>query len=103
MEIIKEIFDIVVSEEKMAVMQCGEMTERWNKAIEKALFEIKNNPSLRYDSENQKLTLRSRSSNKKYEANGTCQCMAFYTKTPCYHRAAARLLQRYYEKLKNNH
>ena len=37
-------------------------------------------------------------SNQVYEANGTCQCKAYMQGQPCWHRAAARLVQRYHER-----
>jgi hypothetical protein len=36
-------------------------------------------------------------SNEIYRANGTCQCKAFSHGQPCWHRAAARLIERYNE------
>lgn len=41
----------------------------------------------------------SASSEVMYAANGVCQCQAFTHHLPCWHRAAARLLQRYREEL----
>jgi len=36
-------------------------------------------------------------SNEIYSANGTCQCKAYEKGFPCWHRAAARLVERYME------
>jgi hypothetical protein len=36
-------------------------------------------------------------SNEIYEANGTCQCRAYLSGYPCWHRAAARIVERYKE------
>jgi hypothetical protein len=98
-QINQDIFEAVITEAKIAIQKQGEMEQRWIKAIEKAVIEIENNPFMHFDSEHQQLVLWSQSSYKTYEANGKCQCKAYYVRNPCYHRAAARLLQRYYEKL----
>jgi hypothetical protein len=37
-------------------------------------------------------------SNEIYEANGACQCRAFKNHQPCWHRAAARIVERYQER-----
>ena len=69
---------------------------RWTNAIlrgEKLLTD--NNPYLHFDGE--RLLVLSESG-QIYTANGVCQCKAFKEKMPCKHRAAFRLLQRYFEK-----
>jgi hypothetical protein len=49
-----------------------------------------------FDAETGELLLLS-NSNATYSANGTCQCRAFTDfQRPCWHRAAARLLARYF-------
>lgn len=65
---------------------------RWQRAIAKALGQLQRNPFIHYDG--QALLILS-DSNAIYEANGTCQCRAFNQGQPCWHRAAARLVERY--------
>jgi hypothetical protein len=67
---------------------------RWQMAIAKARREIEDNPYLHYDGH--ALIILSES-NEIYSANGTCQCKAFAHGQPCWHRAAARIVQRYNE------
>jgi hypothetical protein len=70
-------------------------SERWQKAIIRAASEIENNPYIHWNGH--ALIILS-SSGELYESNGTCQCKAFVEyKQPCWHRAAARLFQLYYE------
>lgn len=72
--------------------------KRWINAIGKATVEFENNPFLTWDADNKHLIIWSKS-NEIYEANGTCQCTAFLGSFPCYHRALARLVQRYFERV----
>ena len=69
---------------------------RWETAIVKAKQQIESNPYLHFDG-NSLLILSP--SGEIYTANGSCQCKAFASHQPCWHRAAARLVQRYNEKL----
>ena len=68
---------------------------RWQVVIAKAKQEIESNPFMHFDG--QALLILS-SSGEIYSANGTCQCKAYANGQPCWHRAAARLIQRYNEK-----
>jgi len=68
---------------------------RWQMAIAKARREIEDNPYLHYDGS---ALLILSESNEIYSANGTCQCQAFAHGQPCWHRAAARIVQRYNER-----
>ncbi len=43
------------------------------------------------------LLIWSQKSNNIYTANGVCQCHAFEQGSPCFHRAAARLVRLYME------
>ncbi|MBA3242686.1 MAG: SWIM zinc finger family protein [Acidobacteria bacterium] len=70
-------------------------SRRWQIAIAKAKHEIDSNPFMHF-SEQTLLILSS--SGEIYSANGACQCKAFSNGQPCWHRAAARLVQRYNEK-----
>jgi hypothetical protein len=69
---------------------------RWEMAIAKAKAELESNPYMHFDG--QSLLILS-PSGEIYSANGSCQCKAFANSQPCWHRAAARLVQRYNEKL----
>jgi len=64
---------------------------RWIAAIGRALIELDCNPWIeRGDMHG--LIIGS-PSGKCYVSNGICQCTAFEFKTPCWHRAAARLVR----------
>jgi len=64
---------------------------RWIAAIGRALVELDTNPWIeRGDLHG--LIIGS-PSGKCYTSNGVCQCTAFEFKTPCWHRAAARLVR----------
>lgn len=67
---------------------------RWETAIVKAKAELESNPYMHYDG--QSLLILS-PSGEIYTANDSCQCRAYLNHKPCWHRAAARLVQRYNE------
>ena len=67
---------------------------RWETAIVKAKAQLESNPYMHFDG--QSLLILS-PSGEIYTANGTCQCKAFLSGQPCWHRAAARLVKRYNE------
>jgi len=67
---------------------------RWQTAIAKAKREIEDNPFMHYDGH---ALLVLSPSGEIYSANGTCQCKAYANGQPCWHRAAARIVQRYNE------
>ncbi len=67
---------------------------RWETAIVKAKVQLETNPYIHFDG--QSLLILS-PSGEIYSANGTCQCKAYMSSQPCWHRAAARLVQRYNE------
>lgn len=71
---------------------------RWVNAIDRAARELIENPYIDRDTEHYGLIIGS-SSGQCYAANGICQCKAFEHDRPCWHRAAARLIQRYDERL----
>ncbi|HEX8397675.1 MAG TPA: SWIM zinc finger family protein [Pyrinomonadaceae bacterium] len=93
-----QVLGEVVAEALSSIHQSGNLEQRWVNAIAKAVVEIENNPFMHFDQKDKHLILWSQSSGETYTANGTCQCKAFAQGKPCYHRAAARLLQRYYER-----
>jgi hypothetical protein len=71
---------------------------RWIRAIAKAVVEIEQNGVFMTWMENDKsLLIWSQKSNNIYMANGVCQCRAFEQGSPCFHRAAARLVRLYME------
>ncbi len=67
-------------------------SKRWQTAIAKAKAQLESNPYLHFDGD---ALLILSDSNEIYRANGTCQCKAFAQGQPCWHRAAARLVERY--------
>jgi hypothetical protein len=69
-------------------------SRRWETAIVKAMQQIEENPYMHYDG---RTLLILSSSGEIYTANGTCQCRAYLNHQPCWHRAAARLIERYNE------
>ena len=100
-----EILGEVVAETLVSIQHQFEgkqLTEgcyrRWINAIGKATFEFETNPFLAWDEDNNHLIIWSKS-NLIYKANGTCQCRAYLDGQPCYHRALARLVQRYFERV----
>lgn len=95
-------FETVVSDAiQSAITNCetDNQAKRWERAIDRAVTEIKENPYLDYDSgKNELLILTSSPSNNIYSANGVCQCLAYKNgKKPCWHRAAARVWRLYLE------
>jgi hypothetical protein len=78
---------------EMALVKAGDNKRRKN-AIVRAAVEIEVNPFIHWTGD--ALVIWS-PSNEIYEANGTCQCKAYMSGQPCWHRAAARLVQRYTE------
>jgi hypothetical protein len=81
-EVIREAFDKVGG------------NRRWQTAIVKAKQQIESNPYIHFDGA---ALLILSESNEIYRANGTCQCKAYQNGNPCWHRAAARLVERYIE------
>lgn len=67
---------------------------RWETAIAKAKGQLESNPYIHFDGA---ALLILSPSGEIYTANGACQCKAFAKGHPCWHRAAARLVQRYNE------
>ena len=70
-------------------------SRRWQTAIAKAKQQLESNPYLHWDGT--ALLILSPFSDNIYRANGTCECLAYQKGQPCWHRAAARLVQRYME------
>lgn len=70
-------------------------SRRWQTAIARAKQQIESNPFMHFDGE---ALLILSPSNEIYRANGVCQCKAFERGIPCWHRAAARLVQRCVER-----
>ena len=74
------------------------MKKRWINAIAKATVEIEENGVfMTYQEDDHSLIIWSQKSNNIYTANGVCQCRAFEQGSPCFHRAAARLVRLYLE------
>jgi len=75
-----------------AAFDSAQGSQRWQVAIAKAKGEIENNPFMHYDGH---ALLVLSPSGEIYSANGTCQCKAYERGFPCWHRAAARIVERY--------
>jgi hypothetical protein len=86
-EVIQAAFDAATS-------GGGRDAQRWGFAIAKAKQQLESNPFLHFDGD---ALLILSDSNEIYRANGSCQCRAFRNHQPCWHRAAARLVERYNE------
>ena len=72
--------------------------KRWINAIAKATVEIEENGVfMTWQEADKSLLIWSQKSNNIYAANGVCQCRAFEQGSPCFHRAAARLVRLYME------
>ena len=67
---------------------------RWEVAIAKARRQIEENPYMHWDGE---ALLVLSPSNMLYVAGRACQCRSYSLRNPCWHRAAARLIERYFE------
>lgn len=65
---------------------------KWEVAIAKAKQQLESNPFMHFDG---RALLILSPSGEIYTANGSCQCKAFAKGQPCWHRAAARLVERY--------
>jgi hypothetical protein len=68
---------------------------RWSSAISKA-SEMLTSPNPYFHFTGDALLMLS-DSGEIYEANGVCQCKAFLGGNPCKHRAAFKLVKRYFE------
>ena len=72
--------------------------KRWINAIAKAAVEIEENGVfMTWMEDDKSLLIWSQKSNHIYTSNGVCQCRAFEQGSPCFHRAAARLVRLYLE------
>ena len=69
-------------------------SRRWETAIAKAKQQLEENPYMHFDG---CALLILSPSGEIYSANGACQCRAYLNHQPCWHRAAARLVERYNE------
>ena len=90
---------INLNEEKMVAVIQGAFDRasgdrRWEVAIAKAKQQIESNPYMSFDGH---ALLVLSPSGEIYTANGTCQCKAYRCGQPCWHRAAARLVERYFK------
>lgn len=99
----KELFgEIVAKAVATAHLTCKskETAEKWIRAIAKGAATLDGDTTfVHYQPEDKSLLFWSANSNEIYSANGICQCKAFEQNQPCYHRAMARLVRRYFERL----
>jgi hypothetical protein len=63
---------------------------RWQRAIAKAKQQLESNPYIHLQADGPLILSDSLTI---YKANGVCQCRAYLTGFPCWHRAAYRLAQ----------
>ena len=69
--------------------------KRWTNAVAKAADLLRSgNPYIHFTGHS---LLMLSDSGEIYEANGVCQCTAFSKGQPCKHRAAYKLMVRYFE------
>lgn len=66
---------------------------RWQMAVTRAWREIRENPFMHWRGGS--LLILS-PSGEIYDAGATCQCESYRFRRPCWHRAAARLLELYF-------
>jgi len=96
----KDRFGKVIADALSKVEQTADAQtkKRWINAIAKATVEIEENGVfMTWMEEDKSLLIWSQKSNNIYTANGVCQCRAFEQGSPCFHRAAARLVRIYLE------
>ena len=97
----KDRFGKVIADSLSKVEQTAtdaQTKKRWINAIAKAAVEIEQNGVfMTWQNEDHSLLIWSQKSNNIYTANGVCQCRAFEQGSPCFHRAAARLVRLYME------
>jgi hypothetical protein len=96
----KDRFGKVIADalSKVELTTDAQTKKRWINAIAKATVEIEENGVFMTWQENDKsLLIWSQKSNNIYTSNGVCQCRAFEQGSPCFHRAAARLVRLYME------
>jgi len=90
----EEIFGAVI---EAALVKAAD-SKRWRNAIIRAAIEAQLNPYIHHDGH---ALLVLSPSNEIYRSNGTCYttegeaCKAFAQGQPCWHRALARLVERY--------
>ncbi len=96
----KDRFGKVIADALSKVEQTADAQtkKRWVNAIAKAAVEIEENGVfMTWQEADKSLLIWSQKSNNIYTANGVCQCRAFEQGSPCFHRAAARLVRLYME------
>ncbi len=96
----KQTFGKVIADalSKVELTTDAQTKKRWINAIAKATVEIEQNGDfMTWMEADKSLLIWSQKSNNIYAANGVCQCRAFEQGSPCFHRAAARLIRLYME------
>ncbi len=96
----KDRFGKVIADSlsKVELTADAQTKKRWINAIAKATVEIEENGVfMTWQEADKSLLIWSQKSNNIYAANGVCQCRAFEQGSPCFHRAAARLVRLYME------
>jgi hypothetical protein len=97
----KDRFGKVIADSLSKIEQTvtdAQTKKRWLNAIAKAAAEIEQNGVfMTWQEEDHSLLIWSQKSNNIYTATEVCQCRAFEQGSPCFHRAAARLVRLYLE------
>ena len=96
----KDKFGKVIADSLSKVEQTADAQtkKRWINAIAKAAVEIEQNAVfMTWQEADKSLLIWSQKSNNIYTANGVCSCRAFEQGSPCFHRAAARLVRLFME------
>jgi hypothetical protein len=96
----KDRFGKVIADalSKVELTADAQTKRRWIRAIAKAVVEIEENGVfMTWQEADKSLLIWSQKSNSIYTSNGVCQRRAFEQGSPCFHRAAARLVRLYME------
>ena len=80
--------------------QSRERRNRWINALARATYELQNRPQfLKWEEVEKSLQIWSESNEFYFVSSGKCQCDAFATKQPCWHRAVYKIVSLYFEKM----
>jgi hypothetical protein len=98
-ELDQETLAAVVADAVARASQAKKDSKRWVNAIARATVELESNPFMTFNHDSHSLLIMSSTSGMTYESNGVCQCPAFAQGFPCWHRAAAKLVVNYLERV----
>lgn len=98
-ELNQETLAAVVADAVASASKAKTNSQRWINAIARATVELETNPHMTYRHDSHSLLILSPESGNVYSANGTCGCKAFELGYPCWHRAAAKLVVNYLDRV----